>query len=421
MTQQVVTTLGEVDYIVKSHVGQDFAFDIETSGLSPFKDRILGLSLCFADDTNVYIVCEHTVEVQPRFEDGSVNTHQYMEVYEMIRAVQPLFSQEGSWMVAHNASFDLKFLWRAGLEVKGRLYDTLLAAKMLDDNSKSLGLKELSFRELGIQMDHYQNLTHFEGFGKDEFLAVPLREAAIYALHDTEMTWQLFKKQLPKLIEEGVDRPFFEIWMEMLPILTEMSLKGIALDMDGLLKLEAEVNVQIEEIERRVFSEGIGMVLSQEEIPPNYLVMAKNIDPEFVDEGQDEIIYKGFELPLIREKRKLARVPFFNAGSNKQLGELLYDYLGLRVPPGIFLKANASGRSVDSDTLQVLLQSYGDDAPAVLQDIVEWRKFAKLKSGFLTPLQEFADPEDNYCIRTNFNQHITDTGRLSSSQPNLNL
>lgn len=419
MNYEVITTRGQAEYAVLSRMEQSFSFDVETSGLSFVNDRLLGLSLCFEDGYNCYIVLEHTIDSKPLCDDGTPNTYKYISPQELVDVVQPIFSQEDVHMVAHNMKFDFKFLKKAGLEFNGCLYDTMLAAKMLDDGSKSLGLKELSMRVLGVQMNHYQDLTHYEGFRPEEFLSVPLNEAATYALHDTEMTWKLFEHQLPKLIEEGVDKPFFRIWMKMLPILAEMEMKGIALNIEELRKFEKDVLTEVDEIERRVFSAGIGMVLSQDPIPANYMVMAHKVDPDFKDEGQDTFVHKGFNLPIIRENRKLPRVPTFNAGSNKQLGDLLYDHLGLQIPAGIFLKANDSGRSVDKDTLQVLLNAYGDNAPPVLKDIVEWRKLAKLQSAFLAPLQDFADPEDNYCIRTTFNQHITDTGRLSSSTPNL--
>lgn len=416
---EVIKHLGKAEYVLLSHMGQSFAFDIETSGLDPHSDRILGLSIYWENGTNIYIVNEHTIDSKPLKDDGTPNTKVYIPVSDMIELVQPLFDQKDLYMVAHNAAFDVKFLNLVGLEIKGRLFDTMLSTKMLDDGTKSVGLKEVAQRELGIQMQHYHALDHYDGFGKDEFLAVPLDDAARYALLDTEATWKLFENHLPRLVDEKLDRAFFSIWMELLPILVDMSLKGIATDLEGIKQFEKEVSEELEEIEKRIFSAGIGMVLSQDPIPPTYLKMVHHVDPDFIDEGQDSWEVMGFTLPLIREGRKKPRIPTFNPSSTSQLGELLYDHMGLQVPSNIFLKANKSGKSTNFDTLQVLMKTYGEKSPPILKDIVQQKKLSKLRSAFLIPLQDWADTSDNNCIRTNFNQHVTDTGRLSSSQPNL--
>ena len=141
-----------------------------------------------------------------------------------------------------------------------------------------------------------------------------------------------------------------------------------------------------------------------------------------------EVLDSGFhvwdtELPLCRLPRAntLVRVPWFNPGSVQQLRSLLFEWHAIRVRTDIDLNLNAKGEiSADKDTLKVLAHELGEAAPAVLNDILEYRKCSKLVSTYLKPFINLADKDDHNCLRTNFNQTIAKTGRLSSSNP-INL
>ena len=468
----IITTIDELRTRAPTFYGKSFAFDLETSGLDPIRDRILGVSLCFEDGQNYYIVLEHTNDDQPwkltaegqrrinaelaeiakiPIEDHDHdavyiptldelhepayynygrdgcwerNTTTYITVDQIRPALNWIFDQQDVWMVAHNAKFDIRFLRRGGMDIRGKLHDTMLAGKMIDENYETYGLKDMALRDLGVVMQHYQNLTHYHGFDRDEFLAVPLDEAADYALADTLATWGLFEQQQPLLEREEVALPFYETWMPLLRVLADMEDRGIALDIDAIRAFREECIAEAATLERSVWLAGIDMVLSwAPDIPPAYQKIARRIDPDFVDTGQATWTVNGIELPLLRaeNKRSLPRLPDFNVGSPKQLGDLLYDHLSLAPPRGMRLtkgKTNG-GRSVDRDTLEVMKIHYGDNAPEALDLLLQWRKLNKLVTAFLDPMIEKADPTDNYCLRTNFNQHIADTGRLSSSGPNL--
>lgn len=417
----IIKSESDLQRMVRTHIGRSFAYDIESSGLSPQHDRLLGVSFCFDNGNNYYVVLEHTDPAEPRKNDQP-NTIVYLTPDQIRKPLNKLFHQTNVMMVAHNSKFDMRFLKAAGITIEGRMFDTMLAAKITDENHPSYGLKDLSWRLLGEQMDHYQDLEQYEGFGKDEFLAVPLEPAAKYALADTRQTWKLYERLEPLLKSEGVDKAFYGIWMKLTPVLADMEDKGVALNIDNLKEFRESIIQQSEKMEWEVWREGIAMILSQsdEDIPQHFQKIARNVDPEFVDEEQTTWTYQGVALPVIRKNaRTLPRLPYFNVGSVKHLSELLYDYYGLRPPEGVFLNKSNNGRSVDRDTLEVLRIHYGEKAPKALVTLLEWRKLNKLVTAFLDPMIDRADPSDHYCLRTTFNQHVTDTGRLSSSSPNL--
>src|SRR6478609_3405695 len=145
--RRLITNIDDVWKLVQEHAGQTFAFDTETSGLSFKKERLLGVALYFENEDAYYIVTEHTVKMW----DGTVQIANFVDRDALTYALTPLFGQQNTLMIAHNAKFDLHFLSRMGVNLQGRLFDTLLAAQLLDEN-RSNGLKDLSHL-VGITYD----------------------------------------------------------------------------------------------------------------------------------------------------------------------------------------------------------------------------------------------------------------------------
>jgi DNA polymerase-1 len=434
----VITNLDDVRRCLKKHHGKSFAFDVETSGLDYLKDRVLGLALSFDQGPSVYLCIEHTVEdpnYEPRLQQyldhavvrrhAPLILHQFMDRDEFVRAVQPLFDQTDVEMVAHNLKFDLHFLSEMGVRIRGRVADTQLAAVLLDEN-RSTGLKKLAYL-VGETMTEFTELDRYEGFGKEEFLGVPLDIGATYAVHDTGVTWKLWRKLAVDLSEDGLEHAFCDIWMPLCVTLQQMERKGIALDMELVKQTLAEAQATEQELSARVNAEGVKMVLQRyapENIPKGYLKIAddEEVEEAIVDAfGTLWIEEDGLRLPLVKPTpRSKYRKLVFNTGSTKHMTELLFEHYRLKPPGDLKLKRTQSGEySVDRNTLKVLDYMLGEKSPQVLKDLLAWRKANKFITAFLHPFVELSDPNDHYCLRTSFRQDIAATGRLSSQRPNL--
>jgi DNA polymerase I-like protein with 3'-5' exonuclease and polymerase domains len=411
---------------VGDHLHKDFAFDVETTGLDRKRDRLLGIAIRFADGQINYVALAHT---EP--EDGAYPLRTYMEERAVADALRPLFLQRDVVMVGHNLKFDLHFLDKIGIEVRGRLFDTMLAAQILDENRNSLSLKDLAPKEVGMHLDHYQDLVEYPGFPKDSILAVPLHKAAKYAEDDVEATWRLYEKYQVELVEEGVEWPFLHIWMPLTYTLFEMEKRGIALDIELVKQVREEYLAQAEEHEGAIWRNGVGMILDRygDQVPANYLVPLHEKFPEIDGHNLEveAVEHLGVVLPIFRKISKNGKIighpkiPWFNPNSGDQLRELIYDYHGLSLPSAVRIKPTESGKTtINADAIKVLRHALGENAPPVLDHILKLRKATKFVGTYLDRFVADADPEDWYATHTWFNQHITATGRLSSSDPNLN-
>jgi DNA polymerase I len=418
LRQTVIKNPTELPTLVSQRLGQDFAFDVETTGLNPRKDRLCGMALTFADESSYYIVLQHT-RLQ---DDGQVILEQHIPVDIFVEHLRPLFAQEHVTMVAHNAKFDMHFLTLAGLSIRGRLADTMLAAQLINEN-REVGLKELA-PSVEIKQKHYQSMVDFPGYGKNEFLGVNLDNASTYAMLDTLATWRLWVKFRSELTLEGVEHVFRDIWMPLLITLQQMEAKGIAVDLNKVEETRREYLKIAAEHEKKVVFEGLKMVRARykDEIPTKYLVPVEQAYPDVDPDTEDFILLEdGSTLPIYRKPNKAyrPRTICFKPGSTDHLGELIYDHYGLTVPSHLKVKQTQNGRTVSRDALDVMIHDLGDSAPPVLKSVVTWRKAEKFIGTYLDRFIEDADHSDNNAIRTTFNQHVTDTGRLSSNGPNL--
>lgn len=419
MKQIVIKHAEDLPQLVMNRLGQDFAFDVETTGLNPRKDRLCGMALTFADESCYYLVLQHT---RMREEDNAVVLEQHISISDFVRHLQPLFAQEAVTMVAHNAKFDIHFLSVVGLSIRGRLADTMLAAQLIDEN-REVGLKELA-PSVGVNQKHYQSMIDYPGYGKNEFLGVNLDNASDYAMKDTLATWRLWQKFRVQLTDEGVEHVFRDVWMPLLVTLQQMEAKGIALDLEKVNATRTHYLTVAKEHEYRVVLEGLKMIRERygDDVPAKYLMPVEQIYPDVDLDNEDVIVINDeMTIPIFRKSNKAyrPRTIHFKPGSTDHLGELIYDHYGLTLPTHLRVKQTQNGKTVSKDALDVLVHDLGDEAPPVLHSIVRWRKAEKFIGTYLDRFLEDADRHDHNAIRTTLNQHVTDTGRLSSNGPNL--
>ena len=355
----------KAEFAAASTVG----IDTETDGLDPMQCNLVGLCLAAADNNgNVtkgyYIPLGHSDEIGFPLPTGPKGNYDLNKVKvwfcEFIADNAPVAGTEKKReLVFHNAKFDLHVLARAfkipqSAIDNANLIDTLIAAWMLSPGQSGLGLDNQVMQRLQHEMIPIENLI---GRGKNQitFNRAPIKEATEYGAEDAVYTlrlWEPLKKELEKL---DYVKYFFEQEMPLLKVLYQMESVGVAIDVPALKTLEQELQRRIE-----------------------------NLEKEICDMAGVE----------------------FNIGSPKQLGDVLFDTLGL---PEI------KKRSTDAVVLEEL--SYKAPHPIVFA-VIEYRELKKMQSTYITVLPTLVNP-DTKRIHTSFIQWGTATGRLSSRDPNL--
>ncbi|MGM0588859.1 MAG: DNA polymerase I [Bacteroidota bacterium] len=330
--EELVADLSEYEVI---------CFDTETNGTDPMVHDLVGISLSAVAGVAYYI----PVNVEGALEQGQV-----------VDTIRPLFADAERTMVAQNYKFDWLVLNRVGIALKGKIFDTMLAAYLIDANQK-LSMDALSEKHL-----HYKPIPITELIGKGRgqitFGEVPIEKAAPYAAEDADITYRLYEILKDKLEDDALTDIAEDIEFPLVEVLGRMEKYGIKLDQGMLKEVSAQLDKEIGELESRIF--------------------------EIADEE-------------------------FNLNSPKQMGEILFEKLGL--PAG---KKTKTGQY---STAESVLTKLADDYE-IVELILEYRGISKLKSTYVDALPKLIN-EQTGRIHTSFNQHIAATGRLSSSNPNL--
>ena len=256
----------------------------------------------------------------------------------------------------HNAKFDLMMLLRNGIAVKGLAFDTMVGAYLTDPGRRGLGLKEQVFQRLGHVMTPIAQLIG-TGSKMISMAQVPVRLAADYAGADADMTLRLVEPITEDLRKHHLLNLFYRVEMPLLPVLMQMEIYGIALDGDFLRGLGGKLDEQIKALEKAIH-DSVGHA--------------------------------------------------FNVNSTKQLGEILFGEL--KLPAG---KKNKTGYSVSADVIEGLRGKH-----PIVDYLLEYRQLAKLKSTYVDGLLALMDPVTGR-VHTTFSQTTASSGRLSSSNPNL--
>lgn len=292
-----------------------------------------------------------------RDNDGELQPGQ-LQLHELIRTIKPLLEDQRIIKIGHNLKFDLAVLalpQNGGMQLRGPLFDTMIGAWLLDPDRHSYRLDDLC-QEIEIQMTSYSEITGGDK-SEDAFSRVRLEAAKNYSCEDVYAALQLYREQQPKLAQAQLLSLMEDIEGPLIPVLAGMEHTGILIDTALLTQLSHE-------FEQRLAAE-------------------------------EQSIYTSAGMP-------------FNINSPKQLGEVLFEKLQL--PRG---RKTKTGWSTDVKVLESLSMTH--ELPA---KILEYRNLAKLKSTYVDRLAELGDPVTGR-VHTSFNQCGTSTGRLSSSNPNV--
>lgn len=380
---QTISTAEELDLLISVlDKSGEFATDLETTSLDPRLAEIVGFSFSCTDHEAFYIPVGHIVSTSSHHSSrpdeseenlfASIATIQkkdskwheqqlasnQLPYKSTMDSLRPLLENRLIRKVGQNIKYDMQVLANNGIQLKGICFDTMVASYLLNPARTGHGLDALAQEHLAHKMVSYEDVT---GKGKDQinFAQVAIEAASQYAAEDADATWLLRQKFVPKLAEENLSELFQTVEMPLVSILANMENHGVLLDSELLRKLSHDFALRMATLEESVF----------------------NLAGEH-----------------------------FNLNSPKQLGEVLFEKMGLK---SVKKSKGKSGWSTDNEVLTALAEE-----EEIGRLILEYRSIAKLKSTYTDALPRLVNSRTGR-VHTSYNQTVTNTGRLSSSEPNL--
>jgi len=321
-----------------------FAFDTETTGVSPVDSLLVGVSFA-VDEGRAWYVPVRTPPLEKHLDEAAV-----------LAALKPFLEDPDKEKIGQNLKYDMTVMRRVGVEVHGIRFDTMVAAYCIDPGRRRYGLDELAADYLNYKMTP---ITDLIGSGKKQTTldTVETSRVAAYSCEDADVSLRIAKRLAGDLDRLELASLFYDLEVPLVEVLSRMESTGVLLDSDYLVSMAGDFQVELDSLEKRIHS----------------------------DAGRE-----------------------FNIASTQQLAEVLFKERKLR--PG---KRTKTGFSTDNDVLERLAET---DSLAAL--VLEYRSLAKLKSTYLDALPRMVSPRTGR-VHASFNQTGTATGRLSSSDPNL--
>ncbi len=318
------------------------SFDTELNSLNEMEADIVGISFCYRKGLAYYV---------PLSENRS-------EALETLEIFRPFFEREDIIKIAHNLKIDFKILQQYGIEVKGAMFDTMIAHYLLNPDGRH-GLDYLSEVFLQYKPVAIETLIGKKGKKQGTLRDLSVEEQTAYVAEDADITWQLFELFAPQLKKEDLEDLFYKVEMPLMEVLAKMELEGVSLDQAWLQQESKDLEEDLRALEAKIFE------LSGEE---------------------------------------------FNMNSPRQLGEILFDKLQLDPKA----KKTKTGQYATSEDILQKLSSKHE----IIKHILEYRTYQKLKSTYVDALPQQIDKDDNR-VHTTFSQTTAATGRLASVNPNL--
>jgi DNA polymerase-1 len=336
------------------------AVDTETTGLTPAKAALVGLSLCSRIGEAAYVPVGHTHGSDDLFGGGPQERAEappQMPIAEVMEILKPVLEDPSVLKVGHNVKFDLQMFAAHGVEV-APVDDTMLMSYVLDGTAHGHGMDELSALFCGHKTIAYDEVT---GTGKNRisFDRVPLDKALDYAAEDAEITFRLHTILKPRLARERMMRVYEDVERPIVPVIAQMERTGVRIDPGVLKGLSADFARRLQGLEAEIHA--------------------------------------------------LASHPF-NVASPRQVGTVLFDEMGLQ--------GGKKTKTGDWSTSADILEDLSEQGHAIVEKILDWRQLSKLRSTYTEALLADINPATGR-VHTSFSMALTNTGRLSSSDPNL--
>ena len=344
---RTVTTETDLDMMINElKAAGTFAFDTETTSLTAVQADLVGLSFAIRAGAGWYVPVGHRYLGVP----------DQLPPALVVEKLKPLLENPDDKKIGQNIKYDALVLRRAGIELTGICTDTMILSYLTHPEAKSHGLDALALSHLNYRTVPYSEVA---GSGKKQicFSEVEVDKATRYAVEDADITWRIADKLLPELTSAAIRKLYEDVEMPLVDVLTRMEWTGIRIDAGFLGMLSAEMGERLNALEKQIHDLAGGA---------------------------------------------------FNINSPKQLGEVLFERLGLARG-----KKTKSGWSTNVEVLQGLAEQH-----EIAARILDYRSVSKLKSTYTDALPRLLNPATGR-LHTSFNQAVTATGRLSSSDPNL--
>ncbi len=330
------------------------AIDTETDSLDAVRARLVGVSLAIAAGQACYIPVGH------RSGEGLLAERvDQLELASVIDTLNPLLADQAVLKIGQNLKYDMIVLRQHGAPLLAPFDDTMLLSYALDAGRWNHGMDDLSTRHLGHTPIAFKDVTG-GAKGKWDFAQVELRKATDYAAEDADVTLRLHAKFRNRLWREQATRIYENVDRPLVPVVAAMEIAGIHVDRAELAGLSAAYEIEIARLEGEIHG--------------------------------------------------LAGGPF-TIGSPKQLGEVLFERMGLK-------SGKKSSKTGAWTTDVTELERLAEDGAEIAAKVLEWRQLSKLKSTYTDALQAQINPATDR-VHTSFALAATSTGRLSSNDPNL--
>jgi len=353
-----ITDLAALDaFIAEAREEGIVAVDTETSALDAMAADLVGVSLAVRPGRACYIPLGHRSEGSADLFGGNEMLAGQIPIREAIARLKPLLEDRSILKIGQNLKYDWNVLKRHGIEV-APYDDTMLLSYVLDAGRGNHGMDELARRHLGHETIPFAEVA---GSGKNfiGFARVPLDKATAYAAEDADVTLRLWRVLKPRLVAEHMTNAYETLERPLVDVLARMERRGISIDRQILSRLSGEFAQTMARLESEIHA-------------------------------------------LAGET--------FNLGSPKQLGDILFGKMGL---PGA--KKTATGAWA---TGAQILEDLADQGHELPRQILNWRQLSKLKSTYTDALPNFVNKETGR-VHTSFSLAATTTGRLASSEPNI--
>ena len=340
---QLIDTEEKRNEIIKKLLTSEIlALDTETTGTDPMDAELVGMSFSITENQAFYVPVPAERE----------------ETIKIVREFEPVFKNEKSLKVGQNIKYDMLVLQNYGIEVRGKLFDTMVAHYVLQPELRH-NMDYLAEIYLHYQTIHIEELIGPKGKGQKNMRDLSPQEVYLYACEDADVTLKLKNILEQELKKNDAEKLFYEIEMPLVPVLVNIESNGVRLDTEALKQSSEHFTTRLQSIEKEIYT---------------------------LAEGE------------------------FNIASPKQVGEILFDKLKIVEKA----KKTKTGQYVTSEEVLESLRNKHD----IIGKILEYRGLKKLLSTYIDALPQLINPKTGR-IHTSFNQTVTATGRLSSSNPNL--
>jgi len=352
-------TIGDLEqlkqFIVQLGKCRQFTIDLETTDVDPMKADIVGLSFSWKEDEAYYIP---VVDENIALTTDLFNQKEFhgLPLKTVLNSLKPILEDGTINKCGQNVKYDMLILTRKGIEVKGIDFDTMVASYVVNPSLRQHNLDALALTYLNYQKIPTKALI---GTGKKQIsmAEVPIEEVSRYACEDADFTQRLRHVLEPKLDEYGLKKLFDEVELPLICVLMDMERNGVSLNVPYLNQMSEELEGRLDQLIENIYQ------LS----------------------GQE-----------------------FNINSTKQLADILFNKLKLPV-----IKRTKTGPSTDVTVLEALARDH-----QLPRELLEYRQLTKLKSTYVDALPKLINPKTRR-VHTSYNQTVAATGRLSSSDPNL--